>query len=80
MSELKNHNCLYTIKAMYLGSEPMGELLDGQNGSDAIQIPLKKKPYSTHRCSWRRSRTEHDQRISADYIRKRNESTHRVAY
>ncbi len=27
---------------MYLGSEPMGELLDGENGSDAIQVPLKR--------------------------------------
>jgi hypothetical protein len=42
MCELSNQKCLYSIKAMYLGSEPMGELLDGQNGSDAIQIPLKK--------------------------------------
>jgi len=30
------------VKAMYLGSEPMGELLDGENGSDAIQVPLKR--------------------------------------
>ena len=34
--------CLYTVKAMYLGSEPMGELLEGENGSDAIQVPLKR--------------------------------------
>lgn len=27
---------------MYLGSEPMGELLEGENGSDAIQVPLKR--------------------------------------
>jgi hypothetical protein len=33
---------LYAVKAMYLGSEPMGELLDGENGSDAIQVPLKR--------------------------------------
>lgn len=30
------------VKAMYLGSEPMGELLEGENGSDAIQVPLKR--------------------------------------
>jgi len=35
-------NNLYMVKAMYLGSEPMGELLDGENGSDAIQVPLKR--------------------------------------
>ena len=32
----------FVVKAMYLGSEPMGELLEGENGSDAIQIPLKR--------------------------------------
>ena len=35
-------NNLYMVKAMYLGSEPMGELLEGENGSDAIQVPLKR--------------------------------------
>jgi hypothetical protein len=30
------------FKAMYLGSEPMGELLEGENGSDAIQVPLRR--------------------------------------
>lgn len=39
MSEQDN---LYMVKAMYLGSEPMGELLEGENGSDAIQVPLKR--------------------------------------
>lgn len=39
MSEKNN---LYMVKAMYLGSEPMGELLEGENGSDAIQVPLKR--------------------------------------
>lgn len=33
---------LYTVRAMYLGSEPMGELLEGENGSDVIQVPLKR--------------------------------------
>jgi hypothetical protein len=35
-------NCLFTVRAMYLGSEPMGELLEGENGSDVIQAPLKR--------------------------------------
>ena len=30
------------FKAIYLGSEPMGELLEGENGSDAIQVPLRR--------------------------------------
>lgn len=30
------------IRAIYLGSEPMGELLEGENGSDAVQVPLKR--------------------------------------
>lgn len=33
---------LASFKAMYLGSEPMGELLEGENGSDAIQTPLRR--------------------------------------
>lgn len=33
---------LYSVRAMYLGSEPMGELLEGENGSDVIQVPLKR--------------------------------------
>lgn len=33
---------LYVVRAIYLGSEPMGELLDGENGSDAVQVPLKR--------------------------------------
>jgi hypothetical protein len=37
-----NLNEKFIIKAMYLGCEPMGELLDGENGSDAIQVPLKR--------------------------------------
>jgi hypothetical protein len=35
-------SCLYKVKAMYLGNEPMGELLEGENGSDVIQAPLKR--------------------------------------
>ena len=35
-------NYLYEVRAMYLGSEPMGELLEGENGSDVIQMPLKR--------------------------------------
>jgi hypothetical protein len=35
-------SCLYAVKAMYLGNEPMGELLEGENGSDVIQAPLKR--------------------------------------
>lgn len=35
-------NYLYSVKAMYLGNEPMGELLEGENGSDVIQAPLKR--------------------------------------
>jgi hypothetical protein len=33
---------LFVVRAIYLGSEPMGELLDGENGSDAVQVPLKR--------------------------------------
>jgi hypothetical protein len=33
---------IFRIKAMYLGSEPMGELLENENGSDVIQTPLKR--------------------------------------
>ena len=35
-------SCIYSVRAMYLGSEPMGELLEGENGSDVIQVPLKR--------------------------------------
>ena len=35
-------NQVYSVRAMYLGSEPMGELLEGENGSDVIQVPLKR--------------------------------------
>ena len=33
---------LYSVKAFYLGSEAMGELREGENGSDAVQKPLKR--------------------------------------
>ena len=33
---------LFVVRAIYLGNEPMGELLDGENGSDAVQVPLKR--------------------------------------
>jgi hypothetical protein len=39
-TEKKYH--FYLVRAIYLGSEPMGELLDGENGSDAVQVPLKR--------------------------------------
>lgn len=42
MSFLNNEDSSFTVKAMYLGSEPMGELLEGENGSDVIQVPLKR--------------------------------------
>ncbi|CAF0892850.1 unnamed protein product [Brachionus calyciflorus] len=42
MSSLNNEDQKYTVKAMYLGSEPMGELLEGESGSDVIQVPLKR--------------------------------------
>lgn len=42
MSILNNEDFNFTVKAMYLGSEPMGELLEGENGSDVIQVPLKR--------------------------------------
>ena len=33
---------LYSVKAFYLGAESMGELAEGENGSDAVQKPLKR--------------------------------------
>lgn len=41
-SNQNSSNNLYSVRAMYLGSEPMGELLEGENGSDVIQVPLKR--------------------------------------
>ena len=35
-------DAFFSVRAMYLGSEPMGELLEGENGSDVIQVPLKR--------------------------------------
>ena len=35
-------SAIFSVRAMYLGSEPMGELLEGENGSDVIQVPLKR--------------------------------------
>jgi hypothetical protein len=30
------------FRGIYLGNEPMGELLEGENGSDAVQVPLRR--------------------------------------
>ena len=35
-------NELRPMKAIFIGREPIGELLDDEKGIDAIQIPLKK--------------------------------------
>jgi len=42
MTRSSKHTPIFRIKAMYLGSEPMGELLENENGSDVIQTPLKR--------------------------------------
>jgi hypothetical protein len=42
MTISSNHTPIFRIKAMYLGNEPMGELLENENGSDVIQAPLKR--------------------------------------
>jgi hypothetical protein len=41
-NSISSKSYLLLVKAMYLGNEPMGELLEGENGSDAIQAPLKR--------------------------------------
>ena len=41
-------DAFYSVKAMYLGSEPMRELLEDENGSDVIQTPLKRTVLRTN--------------------------------
>ena len=41
-ASMGSRNYVYSVKAMYLGNEHMGELLEGENGSDAIKIPLRR--------------------------------------
>lgn len=42
MSYSSQNENIFKVKSMYLGSEPMGELLEGESGSDVIQVPLKR--------------------------------------